>query len=84
MKLITFQHIMYIIYTQCLVLRSFVLRIFYFNAPFHFTPQLNLRPLVFGLTLFGWFINIYLSPFSSGNTMFYLSLFSLRSLLVAQ
>ena len=79
MKLITFQHIMYIIYTQCLVLR-----IFYFNAPFHFTPQLNLRPLVFGLTLFGWFINIYLSPFSSGNTMFYLSLFPLRSLLVAQ
>ena len=67
---------MYIIYTQGLVLRSFVLRLFYFNASFHFTPHLNLRPLVFVLTLFGCFISIYLSPFPSGNTMFDLSLFT--------
>ena len=31
------------------------------NAPCHFTPLLNIRPLIFGLTLFGWFISIYLS-----------------------
>ena len=75
LKLITFQHIMYIICTQGLILRCFVLRLFYFNTSFHFTPHLNLRPLVFGLTLFGWFISTYLSPFSSGNTMFDLSHF---------
>ena len=31
------------------------------NAPCHFTPLLTIRPLIFGLTLFGWFISIYLS-----------------------
>jgi hypothetical protein len=33
---------------------------FSFNVPYQFTPLLNFRFLVFGLTLFGWFISIYL------------------------
>jgi len=36
---------------------------FFINAPNQFTPHLNLHPLNFGLTPFGWFISIYLSIF---------------------
>jgi hypothetical protein len=32
---------------------TFVLRVSYFNAPFHFTPLVYSGPLVFGLTPFG-------------------------------
>ena len=31
---------------------------FRFNALYHFTPLLNLHPLIFGLSPFGWFISI--------------------------
>jgi hypothetical protein len=37
-----------------------VLRFFCFSAPYQFTPLSNLRPLIFGLKLFGWFVSIYL------------------------
>ena len=31
--------------------------------PFYLKPLINLRPLILGLMLFGWFISIYLIPF---------------------
>jgi len=37
---------------------------FSFNAPDQFTPLINLRPTIFGLTLFGGFISIYVFLFS--------------------
>ena len=43
---------------------------FCFSAPCLFTTPLNLRPLVLGLTLFGWVISIYSSNFSYGNIIF--------------
>ena len=36
---------------------------FWSNFPCQFTPLLHLRPLIFGLTLFGWFISINLNVF---------------------
>jgi hypothetical protein len=47
------------------------------NAPYQFKP-LNLRLLIFSLTLFGWFISI--SLFSYGNIIFYLCLSDLDPL----
>jgi hypothetical protein len=47
-------------YTKAL----FNARLFYafcFNAPYQSTQLPNLCSLIFGLTLFGWFISIYLS-----------------------
>jgi hypothetical protein len=44
---------------------------FCFKVLCQFTPLLNLRRLIFGLTLFGWFISVYLSIFYYGN-IFYL------------
>jgi hypothetical protein len=41
-------------------LRPFVLRLC-FNTPRHFTSLRNLRHIIFGLTLFGQFISIYVS-----------------------
>jgi len=34
------------------------------NAPYHFTLLLKLRPMVFALTFFDWFISVYVSLFS--------------------
>ena len=45
------------------------------NPLYLFTPLLNLCPLIFGLTPFGWFICIYLRLSSYGNIVFYLRLF---------
>ena len=36
---------------------------FCFNAPCQFTPFRNLCPLIFGVTIFDWFISMYLSLF---------------------
>jgi hypothetical protein len=36
---------------------------FCFNAPCQFTPLLNLRSLIFGLTLLGWLHSITLTPY---------------------
>jgi hypothetical protein len=36
---------------------------FCFNAAYQFTPLLNLRYIMFGLTPFSWFVCIYLSFF---------------------
>jgi hypothetical protein len=36
---------------------------FYFNAPYQYTPVLNLNPLIFSLMPFGWFNCICLSLF---------------------
>ena len=42
-----------------------VLRVFCFNAPScQFTPLLNLRPTIFGLTPCGWLLSVTLSPCS--------------------
>jgi len=45
----------------------------FFNAPCQYTPLLNLRPLAFGLTTFGWLRSVTLNPFysviSCGNTV---------------
>jgi hypothetical protein len=54
------------------------------NAPCQFTPLLNLRPFIFGLTPFGWLRCITLKPtyfsISYENTIFDLRLFYLRPL----
>jgi len=47
---------------------------FSYNAPYQFTTLLNLSPIIFNLTLFSWFIVIYLF-FSYGNITFGLCLF---------
>jgi len=39
------------------------LRLFYFNVPYQFTPLLNLRSLIFGLTPFGWLLSITVTPY---------------------
>jgi hypothetical protein len=41
-------------YTKTLFYASFC-----FNVRYQFAPLFNLRPLIFGLTLFGWFISTY-------------------------
>jgi hypothetical protein len=48
-------------YTPALVLRPFVLRLFALTRPCQFTPFHNVRPFIFVLTPFGWFLYIYLS-----------------------
>jgi hypothetical protein len=45
---------------------------FSFNVPCQFTLVLNLRPLIFDLTMFGWSVSTYLSLFSYGTIIFYL------------
>jgi hypothetical protein len=40
-----------------------------FNAPYQFTPLPNLRPVIFGLTLFGWFIQ-FICIFFMGTQFF--------------
>jgi hypothetical protein len=60
---------------------AIVSRLFAFNASYQFTPVLNLRPTIFGLTLFGGFISIYVSIsflFPYGNIIFDLRPFYLR------
>jgi hypothetical protein len=55
-------------------------RSFRFNAPYQCTPLLNFRPTIFGLTLFGGFISIYVSMsflFPYGNIIFDLRPFHL-------
>jgi hypothetical protein len=46
-------------------------RLFPFNAPCRFTPLLNLHSLVFGLTLSGWLICIFLKGISLLNYLFF-------------
>jgi len=41
------------------------------KPPCQSTPLLNLRPLIFRLKLFGWFISTHLNLFN-GNIIFYL------------
>jgi hypothetical protein len=36
---------------------------FLLQSPYQFTPRINWRPVIFGLTPFEWFISIYLSHF---------------------
>jgi hypothetical protein len=46
-----------------LALHQFVSGFFCLKASYHFTPLLNLRPLVFSPVLFGWFVSIHLRLF---------------------
>jgi hypothetical protein len=59
--------IVYVYLSVVLVLRLF---------PYGFAPLLDLRPLIFGVTLFGWLRYVTLSPtrsiISDGNIIFYL------------
>jgi len=48
---------------QHLLLLPFVLHLFCFSAPCHYTSLFNLDPVIFGGTLFGWFISLYLNTF---------------------
>lgn len=48
---------------------------FCFNAPYQYPSHPHLCPLIFGLTLFGWFISIYLSLFSYGNVICFMPTF---------
>jgi hypothetical protein len=52
-----------------------------FNSPCQYTPILNLHPLIFGLTLYGWLHSIVLtttySIISYGNLIFNLHLLDL-------
>jgi hypothetical protein len=45
------------------------------NAPCQFTPHLNLRSVIFGLTPFAWFICIYLSPLFPMRISFFIYAF---------
>jgi len=42
---------------------ALVLRLFCLNAPYQFTPILNLRSLIFRLTPFGWLHSATLAPY---------------------
>jgi hypothetical protein len=52
---------------------------FRLDAPYKFTPLVSLCSLIFGLTPFGWLINLYLSTFY-GDIIFYLRLSDLLQL----
>jgi hypothetical protein len=43
---------------------------FSFNAPCQFTPLLNLRYVIFGLTPFGWLCSVSRLLISKGNIIF--------------
>jgi hypothetical protein len=64
---------------QGFVLRPFVIRLFCFKDPFQFTPLLNLRSLIFGLTPVCWFISIYLSIFYCWEYFYLRPLFQERN-----
>ena len=51
-------------HTRARASQGFILR------PFSLKPLINLRPLILGLMLFGWFISIYLIPFFYGCFIF--------------
>ena len=64
-----FIHVSRTLYTQPV----FYARLFYvfsLIAPYQFTPLLKLRPMVLALTLFGWFICVYISLFSYVNMIY--------------
>lgn len=48
-------------YTPRPIVRPF-LTMFCFNAPYQYTPLLNLRPFIFSLTPFGWMRSITSTP----------------------
>jgi len=44
--------------------------VFFFNAPCKFTPLLNSRSLIFGLTLCDWLRSITLTPYFDRSIVF--------------
>jgi hypothetical protein len=48
---------------------------FWFDAPYQFTPLLNLWPHIFSLVPFGWFICIYVSIFFLWEYIFFIYAF---------
>jgi hypothetical protein len=48
---------------------------FGFNAPYKCTPLPNLRPIIFGLTLIGWFISTHVRLFFLMGISFFIHAF---------